>query len=61
VASIVKAEDDLEEFPGLRHAQLELFQETDEFVETWSAADHRRAESERCRHVGLVVNLDDAG
>ena len=33
VASIVKAEDDPEEFPGLRRAQLESFQETDEFVE----------------------------
>jgi hypothetical protein len=33
VVSIVKAKDDPEEFPGLRHTQLKSFQETDEFVE----------------------------
>jgi hypothetical protein len=33
VVSIVKAEDDPEEFLGLHRAQLESFQETDEFVE----------------------------
>jgi hypothetical protein len=33
VVSIVKAEDNPEEFLGLHRAQLESFQETDEFVE----------------------------
>ncbi|KAK1626942.1 hypothetical protein QYE76_001257 [Lolium multiflorum] len=58
-ASIVKAEDDPEEFPGLRQAQLESFSATDEFTEAWSMADHRRAEEERRRRLCLVINLDD--
>jgi hypothetical protein len=41
-ASIVKAEDDSEEFPGLHRAHLESLLATDEFVESWSVADHRR-------------------
>jgi hypothetical protein len=59
VASIVTTEDNPEEFPGLRLAQLESFQATDEFVEAWSAADHHDMEEERCRRLGLVINLDD--
>jgi hypothetical protein len=57
--SIVKAEDDPEEFSGLRCAHLESFEATDEFVEARSAADHRREEEERCRRLGLFVNRDD--
>jgi hypothetical protein len=41
VASIIKADDDPEEFPGMRQAQLESFAATDEFVEAWSAANYR--------------------
>ncbi|KAK1601226.1 hypothetical protein QYE76_018706 [Lolium multiflorum] len=32
---------------------------TDEFVEAWSAADHRREEEDRHRRLGLVINQDD--
>jgi hypothetical protein len=59
VASIVKAEDDPEEFPGLRQAQLESFVAMDEFSEVWIVAYHRRAEEERRRRLSLVINLDN--
>jgi hypothetical protein len=63
-ATIIKAEDGPEEFPGLRQDQLESFVATDEFAEACNAAYHRRAEEERRRRLGLVINLDiddDAG
>jgi hypothetical protein len=63
-ASIVKAEDDPEEFPRLRQAQLESFAATDEFAEAWSAADYRCTEEERHLRLVLVINLesdDEAG
>jgi hypothetical protein len=36
---------------------------TDEFAEAWSVNDHRHAEEEHRRRLGLVINLenDDAG
>jgi hypothetical protein len=57
--SVIKAEDDLEEFPGLRQAQLESFAATGEFTTAWSAADHCRVEEEHRRRLGLIINLDD--
>jgi hypothetical protein len=58
-ATIIKAEDGPEEFPGLRQDQLESFVATDEFSEACNAAYHRRAEEERRRRLGLVINLND--
>jgi hypothetical protein len=58
-ASIVRAEDDLEDFPGLRQAQLESFAATDAFAEMWSASDYRREEEEHHRRLGLIINLDE--
>jgi hypothetical protein len=63
-ASIIKAEDDPEEFPGLHQVQLESFAAMDKFTEAWSTADHLRAEEECRRRLFLVINLecdDDAG
>jgi hypothetical protein len=62
-----QAPDDLEEFPGLRAAEVESFNEvqpgTLEFALAWSKQDAKRADAERTRRLGLCVNLDedDAG
>jgi hypothetical protein len=58
-----QAPDDPEEFPGLRAAQRESFNEvqpgTLEFALAWSRQDAKRAEAERARCLGLCVNLDE--
>jgi hypothetical protein len=40
-ASIVKVEDDPDEFAGLRQTQMESLVASDAFAEAWSAADYR--------------------
>ena len=52
-------EDDPKEFPGLRLAEQSSFQETDEWLEAWSAVDHRCLEAERRACLVLYINLDD--
>jgi hypothetical protein len=58
-----QAPDDPEEFPGLRAAEVESFNEVQpgilEFALAWSRQDAKRAEVERARRLGLCVNLDD--
>jgi hypothetical protein len=46
----IKAKDDTKDFPGLRLASFQ-FQETDEWVEAWSTAEHRHLEARQlpCR------------
>jgi hypothetical protein len=61
-----QAPDDPEEFPDLRVAEVESFNEvqpgTLELALAWSRQDTKRAEGERARCLGLCVNLnnDDA-
>jgi hypothetical protein len=58
-----QAPDDPEEFPRLRAAEVESFNEiqpgTLEFALAWSRQDAKRAEAERACRLGLCVNLDD--
>jgi hypothetical protein len=58
-----QAPNDLKEFPGLRAAEVESFNEvqpgTLEFGVAWSRQDTKRAEAERARRLGLCVNLDE--
>jgi hypothetical protein len=58
-----QAPDDPEEFPGLRAAEVESFNEvqpgTLEFALAWSRQDAKRAEAERACRLGLCINLDD--
>jgi hypothetical protein len=58
-----QALDNPEEFPGLRAAEVESFNDvqsgTLKFALAWSRQDAKRAEAERARRLSLCVNLDD--
>jgi hypothetical protein len=55
----LKVEEDPEEFPSQRITEKASFQETDEFIEKWSAAEHHLEEAECARRLGLFIDLDD--
>jgi hypothetical protein len=47
--------------PGQSITERASFEETDEFLQQWSAVEHRREEAERARHLGFFVGLEDDG
>jgi hypothetical protein len=47
--------------PGQSITERASFEETDKFLQQWSAVEHRREETERARHLGFFVDLEDDG
>jgi hypothetical protein len=55
----LKVEEGPDKYPDQRIAERASFQETDEYIEQWSAVEHRCEEAERTCHLSLFIDLID--